>query len=152
MRSYSVARTQHGPLYKYATASRPKAIEIGLELLVRSTIVRDPFASLGLIPSGPLDTPGESHNALPAPGREADPLMHNGIRSGRSPLFPLALNAGVLGKFMLYHAQPHEFGPDELDLAGHRQSHCLGNGASEPSLRAIKVRAVYRRYSTIRKR
>ncbi|HLJ49527.1 MAG TPA: PAS domain S-box protein [Bryobacteraceae bacterium] len=30
---------------------------------------------------------------------------------------PLALDAGVFGKFMLYYAQPHEFGQDEMDVA-----------------------------------
>jgi GAF domain-containing protein len=29
---------------------------------------------------------------------------------------PLALTRGVIGKFMLYYAEPHEFGRDELEL------------------------------------
>ena len=69
----------------------------------------------------------------------AQPLVVPDVRSDDSlaayqPLFqregiralafvPLALNAGVLGKFMLYYAQPHEFGRDELDLAGAIANH-----------------------------
>ena len=42
-------------------------------------------------------------------------LEREGIRA--LAMIPLALNAGVFGKFMLYYAQPHESTTDELEIA-----------------------------------
>jgi PAS domain S-box-containing protein len=42
-------------------------------------------------------------------------LQQEGIRA--TAFVPLALDAGVFGKFMLYYDAPHEFGADELEMA-----------------------------------
>jgi PAS domain S-box-containing protein len=42
-------------------------------------------------------------------------FLQEGIRA--LAFVPLALDAGVLGKFMLYYAAPHEFTEDELEVA-----------------------------------
>ena len=44
-----------------------------------------------------------------------DVLAREGIRA--LTFIPLALEAGVFGKFMLYYSEPHESTPDELDIA-----------------------------------
>ena len=44
-----------------------------------------------------------------------DMLRQEGIRA--LVFVPLALDAGVFGKFMLYYAAPHEFTTDELEVA-----------------------------------
>jgi PAS domain S-box-containing protein len=44
-----------------------------------------------------------------------DVFAREGIRG--LVFVPLALDAGVFGKFMLYYAQPHECTPDELEMA-----------------------------------
>jgi GAF domain-containing protein len=44
-----------------------------------------------------------------------DVLEREGIRA--LALVPLALDAGVFGKFMLYYAEPHECATDELEMA-----------------------------------
>lgn len=48
-----------------------------------------------------------------APFREV--LEREGIRA--LAFIPLALDAGVFGKFMLYYAAPHHFRPEELEIA-----------------------------------
>jgi PAS domain S-box-containing protein len=54
-----------------------------------------------------------------APYREA--LLREGIRA--VAFVPLALDAGVFGKFMLYHAQPHECKAEELEIANAIAAH-----------------------------
>ncbi len=60
---------------------------------------------------------------------------------------PLALDAGVFGKFMLYYAEPHECGTDELEIAVAIAAHValaterkraeLGRTGSEQRMQAI---------------
>jgi PAS domain S-box-containing protein len=50
-----------------------------------------------------------------------DVLLREGIRA--VAFVPLAMNAGVFGKFMLYYAQPHECAPDELEMASAIAAH-----------------------------
>ena len=74
-----------------------------------------------------------------------DVLAREGIRA--LVLIPLALDAGVFGKFMLYYAEPHECGEDELQIAQAIAAHVglatqhkraeLARVASEQRLQAI---------------
>ncbi len=50
-----------------------------------------------------------------------DVMRREGI--GGMAFLPLALDAGVFGKFMLYYAQPHECTSEELELAGAIATH-----------------------------
>ena len=74
-----------------------------------------------------------------------DALQQEGIRA--LAFLPLALDAGVFGKFMLYYDAPHEFGADELEMATAIAAHValatqhkraeLERDSSEQRLRAI---------------
>ncbi len=74
-----------------------------------------------------------------------DVLQEEGIRA--LAFLPLALDAGVFGKFMLYYDAPHEFGADELEMAAAIAAHVglatqhkraeLERDRSEQRLRAI---------------
>jgi len=48
-------------------------------------------------------------------------LLREGIRA--IAFVPLALDAGVFGKFMLYYAQPHECTTEELEIANAMAAH-----------------------------
>ena len=45
---------------------------------------------------------------------DRDALLREGIRA--VAFVPLALDAGVFGRFTLYYAQPHECTTDELEI------------------------------------
>jgi PAS domain S-box-containing protein len=72
-------------------------------------------------------------------------LRQEGIRA--LAFIPLALEAGVFGKFVLYYAEPHECTTDEMELAGSIAAHValaaerkraeLERARSEQLLRAI---------------
>ncbi len=74
-----------------------------------------------------------------------DTLRQEGIRA--LAFLPLALDAGVFGKFMLYYDSPHEFGADELEMATAIAAHValatqhkraeVERDSSEQRLRAI---------------
>jgi PAS domain S-box-containing protein len=74
-----------------------------------------------------------------------DVLTREGIRA--LAFVPLALEAGVFGKFMLYYGEPHQCTPDELEIAGAIAAHValatqhkraeLACARSERSLHAI---------------
>jgi PAS domain S-box-containing protein len=72
-------------------------------------------------------------------------LLQEGIRA--AAFVPLALDAGVFGKFMLYYSQPHEYAAEELEIANEIAAHValatqnkraeLARAHSEQRLQAI---------------
>jgi PAS domain S-box-containing protein len=73
----------------------------------------------GALDAHPILVPDVAADESLAPLR--DVLRQEGIRA--LVFVPLALDAGVFGKFMLYYAEPHECTAEELEIAGAIAAH-----------------------------